>query len=201
MPKKVDLTGQKFNRLTVIAKERINKNTFWIVVCDCGNTTKVDSTSLVRGRTKSCGCLSRERSTTHNLSGTPTYKSWQAMMQRCTNIHDDNYPHYGARGISVCDKWRTFEGFYEDMGDRPDSTTLDRIDVNGNYSKENCRWATNETQQNNKRTNTRIKFNGKVQTLAQWARELNVDYELLVSRISRQEGDAVKVLNEFKRRG
>ena len=197
MPKKVDLTGQKFNRLTVIAKERINKNTFWIVVCDCGNTTKVDSTSLVRGRTKSCGCLSRERSTTHNLSGTPTYKSWQAMMQRCTNIHDDNYPHYGARGISVCDKWRTFEGFYEDMGDRPDSTTLDRIDVNGNYSKENCRWATNETQQNNKRTNTRIKFNGKVQTLAQWARELNVDYELLVSRISRQEGDAVKVLNEF----
>lgn len=201
MPKKVDLTGQKFNRLTVIAKERINKNTFWIVVCDCGNTTKVDSTSLVRGRTKSCGCLSRERSTTHNLSGTPTYKSWQAMMQRCTNIHDDNYPHYGARGISVCDKWRTFEGFYEDMGDRPDSTTLDRIDVNGNYSKENCRWATNETQQNNKRTNTRIKFNGKVQTLAQWARELNVDYELLVSRISRQEGDAVKVLNEFKQRG
>ena len=193
---RLDLIGQKFNRLTVVSKILINKHTFQVVVCDCGNKTKTNSTSLVRGKIKSCGCLSRERTTTHNLSRTPTYKSWQMMRQRCTNIHDDSYPHYGARGITVCEKWGTFEGFYEDMGDRSDGTTLDRIDVNGHYCKENCRWATNETQQNNKRNNTYVQFNNKIQTLAQWARELNIDYELLLRRIVKNGRDIGKVLTE-----
>ena len=116
------------------------------------------------------------------------------MLQRCNNPNNRQYHHYGGRGIKVCDNWLTFEGFLADMGIKSDGMSLDRIDPNGNYCKENCRWATNYTQQNNKRNNTFVEYNGKVQTLAQWARELDINYDTLVDRISRYGWSAERAL-------
>lgn len=160
-----DLTGQRFGRLTVIElapKPWRGASSDWLCRCDCGAETIGCSGSLVRGITRSCGCIRRERitaaNTTHGLVGTAEYQSWSAMKARCTNSNDPAYPRYGGRGISVCDRWQKFENFLADMGPRPggnaipwsERTTLDRIDNDGNYEPGNCRWADWATQRTNK---------------------------------------------------
>lgn len=122
-----------------------------------------------------------------NPSGTPTYFAWRNMRSRCYNENDIGYARYGGRGISVCDRWReNYDAFVEDMGLRPDGLTLDRIDGNGNYEPENCRWTDYETQLNNRPDFNRwIEFHGRRQTLAQWARELGVSIELLMWRLQK----------------
>lgn len=111
----------------------------------------------MNGKTKSCGCLSKERIAQSNkdraneLTNTPTYISWKQMKQRCLNPNTPDYKNYGGRGVTICDKWIKFAGFYEDMGERPDGLTLDRIDNNGSYCKENCKWSTRAEQNRNKR--------------------------------------------------
>lgn len=114
----------------------------------------------------------------HNRAGhrSSTYLSWDTMIQRCTNPRNDNYRNYGARGITVCERWRVFENFLADMGERPAKLTLDRIDNSKSYAPGNCKWITRKEQLNNKRTNVVIEYNGKKQTLAQWSEELGVDY-------------------------
>jgi hypothetical protein len=114
---------------------------------------------------------------------TPTYKTWAGMIQRCTNKNRKNYKYYGGRGINVCDKWLTFEGFYDDMNDRPEGMTIDRIDNNGNYCKENCKWSTNTDQHNNTRSNINITYNGKTQTITQWSNELGININTLRYRL------------------
>lgn len=158
MSRTKDLTGQKFNRLTAISfvgKDSSN-NTRWLFVCDCGKSIVCRGSEVSRGATKSCGCLVSERSketnTSHNKSRTRTYKTWISMRSRCNNPTDEFYEFYGGRGISVCAAWQaSFDAFYADMGDQPDGLSIDRIDNNQGYFKENCRWATSETQQRNKR--------------------------------------------------
>jgi hypothetical protein len=160
---KVDLGGQRFGRLVVLA--RSGGCSKWSCACDCGTAAVVSSWNLKNGKTRSCGCLrdesKRRIKTTHGMSYTREYQSWEQMRVRCENQASPAYKWYGGRGISVCDRWRSFENFYEDMGARPPATSLDRIDSNGNYEPWNCRWADSKRQQRN-RTNNRIETYGGV---------------------------------------
>lgn len=123
---------------------------------------------------------------THGMSGNYTYKSWGMMKSRCTNPSYNHYHNYGGRGIKVCDRWlESFENFLEDMGERPKNHSLDRIDVDGDYCKENCRWSTSKEQNNNRRNNHIIEFNGKSQNITAWAEELNIKVDILSRRILR----------------
>jgi hypothetical protein len=155
-----DLSGQRFARLEVIERDYNRKGAaYWRVRCDCGTELSVTSQCLRTGHTRSCGCLRREvtiaRSTKHGLmtrdgKSKPTYNSWSNMIRRCTNPTHDRWEDYGGRGIKVCERWRDYPAFLEDMGEKPLGTTLDRID-NDNYEPGNCRWETHAKQNRNKR--------------------------------------------------
>ena len=186
-----DITGQRFGRLTVIAHVGYRrKYALWQCECDCGNSTIVIGSDLRRGNTQSCGCLARDRSSEvhfmHGMDGTPTYKSWIGTKTRCYKPDDSHYKDYGGRGIRVCTRWKnSFENFLEDMGKRPEGKTLDRIDNDGNYTPDNCKWSTPKEQSRNQRTNKLITYQGETECLARWAEILNVNYETLRSRLSR----------------
>lgn len=145
MSRLIDLTGRRFGSLVVISRAHNSDSHHarWFCQCDCGNTAVVYSSNLIRGHTRSCGCQKEERILKHGMCGSPEYQAYQGMIDRCFNPNNSEYRNYGGRGITVCDKWREgFEAFYSDMGDRPSSQhSLDRIDVNGNYEADNCRWA------------------------------------------------------------
>ncbi|MCK5015416.1 MAG: AP2 domain-containing protein [Candidatus Omnitrophica bacterium] len=152
-----DLTDQKFGRLTVICRVENDKNgiAVWRCLCVCGNIKNIRGNNLVRG-TKSCGCLQKESASkcfmTHGMRNTSEYKVWLDIRQRCNNPNNKSYVNYGGRGITVCEKWLKFENFFEDMGNRPDGLTIERIDNDKGYYKENCKWATYSEQGRNKRS-------------------------------------------------
>ena len=184
-----DLTGQKFNMLTVI--ERLPNNSankvVWKCICDCGNTTTVTTGNLKNGSVKSCGCLVHiGHTTTHGMGNTKLYGVWGAMKSRCNNHNSRQYINYGARGIRVCHEWNeSFESFYKwavNSGYR-DGLTIERVDNNGNYCKENCIWATPKQQAQNRRSCYTFEYGGKKQNLAQWCEELRLDYKLIHNRI------------------
>ncbi len=191
-----DITGKVFGRLTVVGfSHRYKSDYYWNCICECENTKIIKRGSLISGVTKSCGCLSKEKSTKHNLCNTSTYNTWEGMIQRCTNHNATRYISYGEKGITVCDKWLSFEGFYEDMGLRPIGTTLDRVDNNSGYYKENCRWATKQQQDNNRSSNINITYQNKTQTLMQWSRELGINWNTLHSRIVKSKWEITKALS------
>ena len=174
MSKIKDLSGLVFNRLTVtaIASARSTQGGMrWKCLCSCGNKTTIAGTCLQSGNTQSCGCLKEVAIVTHGMCGTPTYHSWATMQQRCVNKNNTGYKNYGARGIKVCERWiGSFERFYADMGKRPSTKhTIDRIDNDGDYTPDNCRWATKNEQVRNIRSNVLITHEGTTLCATDWS--------------------------------
>jgi hypothetical protein len=187
MPKRKELKGKTFGRLVVVGFEgRGDYNKLiWLCRCICGNETRVLADNLNNGRTKSCGCLRKTTRLTHGKCKTKAYRSWKKMRDRCFNPNDTYYHNYGGRGINVCDRWNDFQNFFDDMGERPENRSLDRINNDGDYEPANCRWATKDQQEKNKRSNKRIVFEGKSMIGVEWAKELNMDYSTLLTRLRR----------------
>jgi len=188
MNKIIDEVGNKYDRLTVIELDRIQRTAYWVCKCICGKKIVVRGTTLryVGNKSQSCGCKHKEIITTHGKTRTKVYKAWDSMKSRCSNETDCNYDGYGGRGIKVCKRWQKFESFYEDMGEPTTKThSLDRIDNDGDYEPSNCRWATATQQQNNTRNNRLISYKGETKTAAQWARVAGVKYITFFGRINR----------------
>ena len=163
---RLTLSGMRFGFATVLRPRGSDKKkSFWECVCDCGNVFVTKGVYLKRGATRSCGCLVGENNKKHGGVGTPEYRSWVAMRNRCFNKKNHAYKRYGGRGIKVASRWGNFENFLSDMGKRPIGTSLDRIDNDGDYKPSNCRWATRKQQGTNKRNNKIISFFGKMLTL------------------------------------
>lgn len=149
----IGFEGERFGRLVVLECIRSpGLLTRWRCVCDCGKETMPLAGNVIRGLTKGCGCKVLLGNHVHGKHGSREYRSWNMMVQRCTNPKNLRYANYGGRGITVCDRWKnSFAAFFEDMGERPANTSIDRIYVEGNYEPGNCRWADPVTQANNKR--------------------------------------------------
>lgn len=187
----IDLSGQRFGRLQVIQKL---ENSRWLCKCDCGNETTTTTNSLRRGETRSCGCLHKEVVSTtmkkHGKTNTRLHRIWRHIKYRCFNESSKAYKNYGGRGITVCDEWvNDFQAFYDwaMKNGYSDNLTIDRIDNDGDYSPENCRWATYKMQANNKRNNHLIKQNGETHTLTEWSEIIGINRGTLSSRVNKNK--------------
>ena len=181
------LSGQKFGRLTILHREANSRHgkTRWLCRCDCGTQKIVLAATLLRGESRSCGCLLKRGAVKHGMSGTPTYRIWKAMRVRCHNPRQASYPRYGGRGITVCQRWNDFANFLADMGERPPGCSIDRINNDGNYEPGNCRWASPQTQADNSRRPTMLTFDGKTMSLSAWARHLGINVTTLLERLEK----------------
>lgn len=213
-----DLTNQKLGKLTVIERNGSNKygRALWLCNCDCGTKNiTILGKYLLNGDTQSCGCIKKEDGNRKGKSKTRLYGIWRHILKRCYNENHVHYDKYGGKGVVVCDEWRdepngffNFEKWAIDNGYQhhvkiygEKDTTIDRIDVDGNYEPLNCRWADSETQANNKNTNRYVTINGVTKTLSQWSRESGIKFTTLHRRVSHNwdENDLLKPVRGHKR--
>jgi hypothetical protein len=191
-----DLTGKRFGKLVVLGlDDRGTRKTYWVCQCDCGKVKSVRSDALQCGAIRSCGCLKKEQDRinltanhSHKQSNTRIYRIWQGVKKRCESQSDARYMRYGGRGIKVCEEWKnSFETFFEWALNNgyTDSLTIDRIDNNGNYCPENCRWVDIKTQCNNRESNIKIKIGNTTKSLLEWCEIFNVDYSAVNERYNR----------------
>lgn len=192
-----EMTGQRFGRVVVVHFDRIDKyrQARWLCRCDCGTEFATKGASLRQGDTQSCGCLRRDivasqiksRSTTHAMSRTKEYRCWCHMIGRCCNAKDKAFSGYGGRGITVCNEWRnSFDAFFADMGLAPSPRhSIERDDVNGDYCKANCRWATQLEQARNTRLNVVLTHNGLSKPISEWVGLVGIKAGTIYSRIER----------------
>lgn len=190
MSRLIDLTGKRFGKLTVVSREKgsIHGSPRWLCVCDCGNTCIVNGRDLRAEHTRSCGCLRRETAhsiASHRMSDTRLYRIWCDMKNRCYNENVNNYHSYGGRGIKVCNEWLDPSSFFSWAKDSgyTDELTLDRIDVNGDYEPNNCKWITLTEQQWNKTTSFFIEIDGETKCLREWCNEFGSEYKTVHHRI------------------
>lgn len=199
MSKLIDLTGQRFGRLIVIERcGSHNGSALWRCKCDCGNEKTINGAQLRNGSTRSCGCLQHDiasaNMTTHGATigrnRSRLYGVWAGMLTRTRNSNATNYDYYGGRGIKVCDEWLDFKNFRiwaesngYDYNAKYGKCTLDRIDDDGDYCPENCRWVDQTAQANNQRSNVNITYNGETHNLKQWSEILCINYSTLKSKI------------------
>lgn len=190
----VDLTGQKFGRWVVLKMVKAGSRVHYLCQCVCGNKKIVRPDSLKNGRSKSCGCLNNEMrsaiakkaNTTHGNSKTRIYSIWNMMRQRCYNRKSTSFQYYGARGISVCPSWRTFDGFFKDMGEGWFSGgSIERVDVNGNYEPDNCIWIPRINQNKNTRQNIIVTYKGKKERLVNLCDRFGIHNTVVRKRITR----------------
>lgn len=194
--------GDRFGLLTVEERSlgiRLNNKPTWECICDCGNKKHVTTSHLKQGLVKSCGCLHSLSAIRHGHTEggvrTREYNSWAGMLSRCYDPNSKIFHRYGGRGVRVCGDWLRFENFVRDMGKRPPKMSLDRIDVNGDYTPENCRWASHTEQQNNRRDNIFLEAFGKKLTLAQWEREVGINHQTLYLRVVKNKWEPEKALS------
>jgi len=187
------MENKRFGHLVVIVKDDSRNGIVWLCQCDCGNKVARKGTDLRRrvrltgGQRISCGCIKPQES--HGQSKRPVYRIWQNMKNRCYNKNTDRYYAYGGRGIIVCDEWiNSFDNFYAwaMQSGYQIGLSIDRIDVNGNYSPENCQWVPLTEQKHNKRDSRKITWNGETLTPRQWADKYNIPFNALQLRISRK---------------
>lgn len=179
----IDLVGETFGRLTVtcrVANDRAGRAS-WYCSCSCGGFKIIDSKALRTGKTASCGCLCYS----HQQSGSPLYKVWASMRERCNNPRAKSFAHYGARGITVCERWAGFELFLADMGPRPNGYSIERRDNDGNYEPGNCYWATDFEQAQNTRRTRLITVGGDTRTITEWTRKLGGSVSMIHCRLKR----------------
>lgn len=185
-PFSLDLTGQQFGKWKVLSLSHRDQSggVWWLCQCDCGSDARpVRANSLRSGRSTSCGCHHKAVVTTHGMTRTPTFRSWESMKQRCLNPKSPDYRIYGGRGIKVHGPWiDSFEQFLSDMGERPQGASLDRLDTDKDYAPDNCRWATPTQQLRNRRDTVRLTWNGRTLNVYEWAKETGIPAKALRER-------------------
>ncbi|HDR8448215.1 TPA: hypothetical protein QC311_000234 [Bacillus cereus] len=193
MPKWVDIAGECFGMLTVLGKVKKGRLTYWECRCECGVLTYSSVTDLRAGKKKSCGCLAKKKrklgNPTHELKNINKrlYTSWKNMKSRCLNEKNKSYRHYGGKGVVICEAWLSYEIFYNwsITNGYEDNLTLDRIDNDGNYELNNCRWVDVKTQVRNRSITAKVLFHSKEIPIAELAEEYGIDYLLVKARHNR----------------
>jgi hypothetical protein len=188
----IDIAGRRFGRLVAIeaTRERFgNYSVGWLCKCDCGNEKVIGCGRLTLGRTRSCGCLRRDIITTHGATRdrgqTTEYTIWRGIKQRCLSPNYATYSDYGARGITICERWLSFENFVADMGSRPHGHSVERVDNEKSYSPDNCIWKLSSLQAQNRRSNRTITFNGETLCIAEWSRRTGIPGYCIIARLKR----------------
>jgi hypothetical protein len=205
-----DILYEEFGRLFVLTWEEEGYKIFYWCACRCGQIVRIIRGHLINDITESCGCLQKEiaakitkkRSTTHGMTKTKEYKAWRSAKERCYNINNPFYKDYGARGITMCKRWRnSFEKFYEEVGPCPIGMTLERLNNNKGYKPGNCEWETRLHQANNRRSNHFIIYGNQRLTMAQWAKKEKISYVALYHRVSKGQDGAEALAILILKRG
>lgn len=178
----IDITGKKYNHLLVLG---YLGNSKWNCKCDCGKEKIIKTTKITTGHTTSCGCIKKTNALKHGLTNTKEYHIWNNIKARCSNPNNLGYKNYGGRGIKICKEWEeSFENFLKDMGNCPVGYSIERINNNKGYFKDNCKWASSKEQSLNRRSNNVITFNGEQKPLKQFCNELDKNYKKVFARIT-----------------